>query len=215
MKIGIIGAGNIGVAIGKRLAANGHSVAISFARSPDKLAAAAEEIGHGTTAVTEQQATVHGEVVIIATPWAVTLDVVDRLADALAGKVVWDTTNPLNSDMSGLVLGTTTCAGEEIANAAPKAKVVKAIAPFAEVLQADSTVIAGRKPAVFVCGDDEHARSTVLGLVADLEVDGIDAGPLTLARYTEPLGMLLAQLAYVRGMGARIGAAFLRERQSQ
>ena len=51
----------------------------------------------------------------------------------------------------------------------------------------------------------------LLRLVADIDADGVDAGPLSLARYTEPLGMLLVQLAYVQGMGARIGATLLRE----
>lgn len=48
------------------------------------------------------------------------------------------------------------------------------------------------------------------GLDGDIPANGVDAGPLSLARYTEPLGMLLVQLAYVQGMGARIGAALIR-----
>ena len=64
---------------------------------------------------------------------------------------------------------------------------------------------------MFVCGDDAAARALVLGLVAEIDADGVDAGPLSLARYTEPLGMLLVQLAYGQGMGARIGAALLRD----
>lgn len=133
--------------------------------------------------------------VIIATPWGATLDAVRGLADRLVGKIVWDTTNPLQSDMSGLETGTTTSAGEDIAKAAPGAKIVKAVPPFAEVLHSPSNFIDGHLPGVFVCGDDALARKTVLGLVADIDADGVDAGPLSNARYTEPLGMLLAQLA--------------------
>ncbi|WP_428340981.1 NADPH-dependent F420 reductase [Mycobacterium sp.] len=211
MKIGIIGAGNVGVGIGKRLAAHGHDVVLSFARTSEKVQAAAEAIGCGARAGSPEQAASHGEVVIIATPWAATLDVVHRLADALTGKVLWDTTNPFKADMSGLELGTSTSAGEEIAAAAPGATVVKAVPPFAEVLQSTSTLIDGRTPGVFVCSDDAQARTTVLALIADIDADGIDAGPLSYARYTEPLGMLQVQLAYVQGMGARIGTVLIRE----
>lgn len=211
MKIGIIGAGNVGTGLGKHLAAKGHDIVVSFARSQDKVEAAAEAIGGGARAGSLQAAAVHGEVVIIATPWGVTLDAVREIAPALGNKIVWDTTNPLKADMSGLEIGTTTSAGEQIANAAPGAKVVKAVPPFAEVLHSPSNSIGGHKPGVFVCGDDPDARQTVLGLIADIDADGVDAGPLVNARYTEPLGMLLVQLAYRQGMGARIGSVLIRE----
>ena len=211
MDIGIIGAGNVGTGIGKRLAAKGHQILVSFARSQDKLEAAAQAIGGGARSGLPAEAARFGEVVIVALPWGVTLEAVQAVAGELAGKVVWDTTNPLKPDMSGLTIGTTTSAGEEIARAAPGARVVKAVPPFAEVLHSPSTEIGGGYPGVFVCGDDAEARRLVLGLVAKIGADGVDAGPLMLARYTEPLGMLLVQLAYAQGFGARIGASLLRE----
>jgi len=136
---------------------------------------------------------------------------VQGAADVLAGKVAWDTTNPLKADMGGLEVGTTTSAGEEVAKAAPGARVVKAVPPFAEVLHSSTTEIAGGRPGVFVCGGDAEARRMVMGLVAQIGADGVDAGPLSLARYAEPLGMLLVQLAYAQGFGARVGATLLRE----
>lgn len=211
MKIGIIGAGNVGTGLGKHLAAHGHDIVVSFARSDDKVQAAAQAIGGGSRAGSPDDAARHGEVVIVATPWAATLDVVRQVAVALNGKIVWDTTNPINADMSGLAIGTITSAGEEIAKAAPGAKIVKAVPPFAEVLHSPSNRISGRLPGVFVCGDDADARKAVLALVAEIDADGVDAGPLSLARYTEPLGMLLVQLAYVGGFGARIGSVLIRD----
>jgi predicted dinucleotide-binding enzyme len=184
---------------------------VSFARTPDKVQDAARTIGGGARPGNPEEAARHGEVVIIATPWAVTLQAVRQVGSELAGKVVWDTTNPLKTDMSGLEIGTTTSAGEEIARAAPQAKVVKAVAPFAEVLHSPSNRIGGHLPGVFVCGDDAEARRIVLRLVADIDAEGVEAGPLSLARYTEPLGMLLVQLAYARGFGARIGSVLIRD----
>jgi predicted dinucleotide-binding enzyme len=211
MKIGIIGAGNVGTGIGRRLAAKDHNIVVSFARTPDKVAAAARTIGGGARAGSPAEAADHGEVVIVATPWGVTLDTARELTEHLAGKVVWDTTNPFAPDMGELLIGTTTSAGEEIAKALPGALVVKAIAPFAEVLHSTSTRIGGLKPGVFVCGDNAAARATVFSLVQAIDADPVDAGPLQSARFTEPLGLLVANLAYVRGFGARIGVQLLRE----
>ena len=214
MNIGIIGGGNVGTGIGKRLAAHGHSIVVSFARTQAALDKAAGLIGGSTRTGSAGDAARHGEVVILATPWGATLDAV-REAGALAGKIVWDCTNPLLPDMSGLAIGTTTSGGETVAAAAPGARVVKAVPPFAEVLHSQATTIAGSLPGVFVCGDDDEARAIVAILVGEIGGQAIDAGPLAMARYTEPLGMLLVQLAYARGMGARIGAKLLRDAEGQ
>jgi predicted dinucleotide-binding enzyme len=214
MKIGIIGAGNVGTGIGRLLAAKGHEIVVSFSKTPEALEQAAVLIGGGARPGSLKDAVAHGDVVLLATPWGVTLETVRGLAAELAGKILWDTTNPLKPDMSGLQIGTETSGGEEVAKAAPAALVVKAIAPFAEVLHSPSTRIAGVKPGVFVCGEDAGARKTVLRLIDDLDAAGVDAGPLSLARYTEPLGMLLVQLAYMNGFGARIASVLIQDKPS-
>jgi predicted dinucleotide-binding enzyme len=211
MKIGIIGAGNVGTGLGRRLSAKGYRIVVSFARSPEKVADAARLIGGGAERGTPEEAALFGAVIILATPWAVTLDLVKKVAPMLVGKIVWDTTNPFAPDMSELLIGTTTSAGEEIAKAAPGAKVVKAIPPFAELLHSSTMLIAGHQPGVFVCGDDPAARGTVAALVADVDADPVDAGPLKLSRFTEPLGMLVTNLAYIQGRGARITSVLLED----
>jgi predicted dinucleotide-binding enzyme len=211
VRVGIVGAGNVGTGIGKRLAASGHAVVVSFSKSQDALDQAAASIGNGARAGTVAEAAAHGEVVVLATPWGATREALAQAGGALAGMVLWDCTNPLLPDMSGLALGTTTSGGEQVRAWAPGARVVKAVPPFAEVLHSASTTIAGRLPGVFICGDDAAARAAVARLVREIGADPVDAGPLNLARYTEPLGMLLVQLAYAQGMGARIGAALLRD----
>jgi 8-hydroxy-5-deazaflavin:NADPH oxidoreductase len=211
MRIGIIGAGNVGTGLGKRLAARGHELVVSFSRSQEALDQAVTAIGGGARTGSVAEAALHGDVVVLATPWTVTLAAVREAGSALDGKVVWDCTNPMLPDMLGLALGTTTSGGEEVAAAVAGARVVKAVPPFAEVLHSTSTEIGGSQPSVFVCGDDAVARKQVAHLVAETGADPVDAGPLRFSRYTEPLGMLLVQLAYAQGMGARIGAKLLRD----
>jgi predicted dinucleotide-binding enzyme len=208
MKIAIIGAGNVGTGIAKRLRPWGHEIVLSFSRDPDALKTTAAALG--VTCDTTSKATAASEIVILATPWAATQEAL-RQAGPLGTRILWDATNPLKPDLSGLVLGTDRSGGEQVAAWADGGRVVKAIPPFAELLHAESLLIDGGKPGVFVCGEDAEARRIVAGLVAELGADGVDAGPLSLARYTEPLGMLLVHLAYVGGMGARIGSQLLRD----
>ncbi len=212
MKIAILGPGNVGTGLGKRLAAAGHEIVVSFARTPVKLAGAARAIGHSARAGTPESAVRDGEVILLATPWAATLDLVRSLQPLLVGKILWDTSNAFTPDMSELLIGTTTSAGEEIARVAVGARVVKAIAPFAELLHSPSLLLEGRRPGVFVCGDDRAARGVIASLLTDIAIDAVDAGPLKRARFTEPLGMLVTNLAYVDGMGARINAVLIRDR---
>src|SRR5262249_8566159 len=130
---------------------------------------------------------------------------------ATTGKVLWDCTNALKSDLSGLVIGTNTSGGEEVAKLVPQARVVKAIPPFAEVLHSESVLVGGQKLGVFVAGDDDDARAVVAKLVEDIGAAPIKMGPLALARFIEPSCMLLVRLAYANGFGARLGLALQRD----
>jgi hypothetical protein len=58
------------------------------------------------------------------------------------------------------------------------------------------------RPSLVYCGDDENGKATAAGLIRDTGFDPVDAGPLRIARYTEPFALLVAQLAY-DGTGGR------------
>lgn len=211
MRIGVIGAGNVGTALAKRLVPLGHEVMLSFARDTKKLAAAAATCG--ATYATPAQAVAWADLVALTFPWSA---VADALAAAgnMTGKVVWDCTNPLKPDLSGLVIGTTTSGGEEIARQLPAAMVVKGIPPFAELMHSDDPTIAGCPPGVFVAGDDSSAKQKVAALLAALPASVIDAGGLDAARHIEPAMMLLVRLAYVQRLGPRIALEVLRDRET-
>ena len=206
MKIGIIGAGNLGTGLAKQLTKRGHAVMLSFARDLAKLKTAADSLG--VKAGSPAEAATFGDVIALATPWTATAEALKQVGKVQGEKIIWDCTNALKPDMSGLAIGTTTSAGEEVAKLAAWARVVKAIPPFAEVLHSSNPLVAGSPIGVFVCGDDVEARRIVAGLAQDIGSAPVDAGPLALARYTEPAAMLLAQLAYAQGYGPRIGLTF-------
>ncbi len=126
VKIAIIGAGNAGSSLGKGRAARGHEVVFGVRDPRDaKVQEAVKTTGGKAHATTVQEAASSAEVVVLATPWGATQDAI-RAAGDLRGKIVVDATNPLKPDLSGLALGHTTSAGEEVARWAAGAKVVKA-----------------------------------------------------------------------------------------
>jgi 8-hydroxy-5-deazaflavin:NADPH oxidoreductase len=109
--------------------------------------------------------------------------------------------NALLPDMSGMSVGTTTSAAEEIAKLAPGARVVEALPVFAEVLNSPSRRFGEQQATVFYTGDNEAAKQVVADLLREIDVEPIDAGPLTNSRYVEPAMMLLIQLAYAQKLG--------------
>lgn len=209
MKIGIVGAGNVGTGLTKRLLPKGHTVMLSFSRDADTLKKCA--LALGTRAGSVAEAVQFADVVVLTTPWTATSDALRQAGKPCQGKILWDCTNALKSDMTGLMIGTTTSGGEEVAKLATWARVVKAIPPFAEVLHSSSMLIGGHRATTFVCGDDDEARGIIRQLVDDIGAQPVDAGLLVNARYTEPACMLLVQLAYGRGLGGRIGLSLMQE----
>jgi predicted dinucleotide-binding enzyme len=209
MKIGIIGSGNVGGALGVRFAQKGHQVVFG-SRDPasgdtQKLVAAA---GPTASAATLPNAAQSSDILLLATPWAAAKEVIGTLGN-LKGKILIDAMNPVLPDMSALAIGTTTSAGEQVAQWAAGAKVVKAFNSVGfNVMENPS--FGENRPVMFYCGDDNGAKEKVGSLVDQLGFDGIDAGPLTQARLLEPFALLWVSLAYQAGFGREIAFQFMR-----
>lgn len=209
MKIGIVGSGNMGASMGKTWASKGHEILFSYSKDQDKLQAVAMAAGPRARTGTPADAVAFGEVVLLAVPWAAVTDALEATGP-IRGKTLFSCCNCLKPDLSGLVLGTTTSAAEEIAQQTPEASVVEALPPMAQILAAETHRLSGEQISTFYCGDDAQAKAIVASLLRDLDLEPIDAGPLTSARFVEPAGMLNVQLAYGMGMGPFVGLKALR-----
>jgi hypothetical protein len=209
MKIGIIGAGNVGSVLAQSLTKAGHDVALS-ASSPDSPRLKEAAARSGATAASAAEATASADLVILAIPFAA-LDatLTDEVTAALADKILIDVTNPVAPDYMSLTIGHTTSAGEQVAARLPRTRVVKAFSTIAAPNHG-TPVLGGNRQLLPVAGDDEAAKQTVLELGTQLGFDAVNAGPLQNARYLEPMTELLVQLGYGQGMGTGIGFVLAR-----
>jgi len=159
-RIGIIGAGNIGGNIARRLALAGHQVIVSYARDRSRLAALAAEVG-GTAGEPSEAAA--AEVVVLSVPWGV-IDEALRAAGPLDGRIVIDTTNQFGPS-GALDLGGRTAARVN-AERMPGARYTKSF----NTLTADFQAAAATRPepervVQWIAGDDEAAKTAVASLV--------------------------------------------------
>ena len=189
-RIGIIGNGNVGGALGRGLKRAGHDVR---AVGKDKMAS--------------RETASWAEVILLAIPFAAIDGVVSEVGSVVEGKVLIDVTNALDANM-GLAVGFTTSGAEELQRKVPKARVVKAFnTVFAQHM--DSGRLGDTPLTAFVAGDDAGAKTSVLELAREIGFDAVDAGPLKNARLLEPLAFFNIQLGYALGMGTQIGFKLL------
>ena len=189
MEITIIGTGNMARGIGTRAVAGGHDVTLLGTEQAHAEDLAGELGGASVKAGTVGDP-IAGDVVVLAVWYPVSREVVERYGDQLDGKVVVDITNPLDTDAFEPIVPDAGSGAQEVAAAAPNAKVVKAFnTTFAGTLAGGGNV-AGQPLDVFIASDDENAKRTVAQLVEDGGLRAVDAGPLRRARELEALGYL-------------------------
>ncbi|HYE74281.1 MAG TPA: NADPH-dependent F420 reductase [Blastocatellia bacterium] len=195
MRIGIIGVGNVGSALGTGWVRAGHEVMFGV-RNPDdeKVQRLLSLLGTKAQAAPVADAAKFGEVIVLATPWPAAKDAISQIGD-LSGKILFDCTNPLKPSLDGLELGLDSSGGEQVAEWAKGAKVVKIF----NTTGADNMAkphYGETKLTMLYCGDDASAKETAAKLAADLGFDPVDVGPLKQSRLLEPLAMLWISLAF-------------------
>jgi 8-hydroxy-5-deazaflavin:NADPH oxidoreductase len=186
--IGIIGSGGMAAAIGGLAAKAGHTVEVT-SRDAAKARALAEQIGAGATTGAFGAAPA-GDIVVLAVPYSAVLDVVKQYGEALAGKLLIDITNPINSDFTDFVTPEDSFGAQEIVKAAPAdADVVKAFnTQFSHILAAGP--VEGHPLDVFLAGDDAQAKARVSAFIESLGLRPMDTGQLPMARTLENVALL-------------------------
>lgn len=178
MKIGMIGAGNIGATLARKFVAAGHAVKLAGSKGPDAIREKADTIG--ALAATSQDATRDVDVIILSIPFASIPDVAPVFKDVPAGVTVIDTTN-YYPGRDGKIA--------EVENGMPESvwtsghlgrPVVKTFNALLAHTLAEKGAPRGSvgRIAVPIAGDDPAARALARQLVDDAGFDGVDAGDL-------------------------------------
>lgn len=200
MRIGIVGSGLMGGKLGTLFARAGHEVAFSYSREAQKLTRLTRDAGPNARAGTPADAARGAELVLIAVHWSRVDDALQQAGD-LAGKVLMTCMLPMDSANGSLVVSNTSSGAEELARKVPRARVVSAFntVPSEVLFSVFDAKRDRRRPSLVFCGDDKLANKVAMTLIRDVGFDPIDAGPLRTARYTEPMALLVGQLAYDSG----------------
>lgn len=195
MTTAIIGLGNMGKGLAQRL--SGQTPLLLASRNPDDAAALATTLS-GAQGVSVEAAIEGADIVVLALGYDAALSV--AALPQLGGKIVVDITNPVLPDFSGLQIGHTTSAAEEIQKVASGARVVKGFNTIFAGLFATDRAATSTVP-VFLAGDDQDALSAVSALVEKAGFVPESVGGLDGARLLEPLAMLNIRMGYGLGKG--------------
>jgi predicted dinucleotide-binding enzyme len=191
MKVGVLGTGDVGRVLAQAFVTLGHDVKMGARDAGNAKAAAwaksaGPQASHGTFA----EAARFADVVVLATLGVANESAIRQAGlDSFDGKLVIDTTNPL--DFSGgmpprLAVGHTDSGGEQVQRLLPRAKVVKAFNTVGNA-QMFRPQLAGGPPDMFICGDDEGAKHQMGELLAELGWGVADIGGIEGARYLEAM----------------------------
>jgi predicted dinucleotide-binding enzyme len=203
MKVGVLGTGDVGKALGKAFISLGHEVKIgSRSATNEKALAWAKEMGPKASVGTFADAASFGDIVVLATLGMANESALTAAGpERLKGKVVIDTTNPL--DFSGgmppkLGVVGNDSGGERVQKLLPDANVVKAFntvgSPFMYRPE-----FAGGPPDMFIAGNNDDAKNKVSGILKDFGWGAVhDLGGIESSRYLEAMCIVWV-LSAVRG----------------
>jgi 8-hydroxy-5-deazaflavin:NADPH oxidoreductase len=208
MEISIIGAGDVGGTLGRIWVKKGHHLMFGVRNlQSHNVLNLIRSINSSVKVGTIGEAASFADVIVLAIPWIAVEEAIKSAGD-LSGKILIDPTNPINADLTGLIIESSTSAAEEIAKWAKGSKVVKAFNSIgAKTL--DNLQFGLVRADAFICGDDFKSKTVVKKLATEIGFDTVDAGPLINARVLEYMALLWIQLAYSRQMGPNIAFKLL------
>jgi len=184
-KIGVIGSGNVGSAIGRSWVRAGYEVMFA-SRNLDSDKKLAAEIGARASAGTPKEAAAFGEVLLFAVPYGALPDLGKSLGSALKGKVVLDACNPF-PQRDGAIADTARQRGAGIVSAEllPGARIVRAFNAIGAASMGKAYEQPG-KVGMPIAGDDEQAIEIAEKLIKDLGYQPVLVGGLAMGQYLMP-----------------------------
>ena len=193
-RIGVLGSGNVGTVLANGFLKHGHEV-VRGSREPAKLADWVKQAGPKARAGTFAEAARWAEIVVLAVKGEAAESVLDLTgAEALQGKVVIDTTNPIagSPPVNGVLRYFTTLEDslmERLQRRVPGARFVKAFSIVGNALMVDPK-LPGGPPTMFICGNDAAAKRDVTAILERFGWLTDDLGAVEAARAIEPLCIL-------------------------
>lgn len=187
MKIGIIGAGDVGQTLAKLWIQAGHSVILS-SRHPETLHAIVQELGRSAQAATVAQTAIESELLLLAVNYSTVDEAIAQIAPHVTDKIVIDATNPLRyTDEGGLerVIGDREIAGLVMADKLPNAHIVKAFTTLWTGYLQQHAHRPHPQVAVALAGNASD-KPTVVSLIKDAGFDSVDLGTLADSRPLDP-----------------------------
>jgi predicted dinucleotide-binding enzyme len=193
-KIGIIGSSNVAQALGQGFLQLGHDVMLG-SRDPQKLVDWKDQAGEKAHSGTFREAAAFGDLLVLAVKGTAAEKALEMAgAENLRGKTVIDTTNPIADapPVNGVLQYTTSLGGslmEQLQQAYPDTRFVKAFNSIGSPFMVNPD-FGGEKPSMFICGNDEEAKSEISGILDRFGFEVEDMGQVEAARAIEPLAIL-------------------------
>ena len=197
---GVLGSGEVGQILAKGLKDHGYQVRIG-SRTPAKLADYSKQTG--IPAGTFAEVARWGEAIVLSVAGGAAERVLGMAGrDALHGKLVIDTTNPIADEPpeQGVLTSTTgpnTSLMEQLQRAYPEAKLVKCFSCVGSARMVDPD-FQGTRPTMFYCGNDAGAKAEVARVLGLFGWEAADVGSAAAARAIEPLAQLWCIPGFLR-----------------
>ena len=188
MKIGIVGAGDIGKLYARLWNRAGHEILLS-SRNPEKLTVVAEEIGAGVRVGSVAQAARFGDVVLLAVNYTTIGEAIESIRPHVQDKLVIDATNPLRLKEGGgteRVIGEGEIAGLVMARMLPEARIAKAFTTLWTGHVERHAGVSDPKIAMALAADHEKDRRVVAELIRHAGLEPVDLGSLAESRPLDP-----------------------------
>lgn len=201
----------MGAKLGTIWARAGHEVVFSYARDKQKLERLARDAKGKARAGTPGEAARDADALLLAVHWSRVDDVLKQAGD-VSGKLIVTCSLPMNTDDTDLVIAHTSSGAEALAKKVPKARVVSAFGtvPSEVLFDVFEARRKATRPSLVYCGDEVRSKKAAATLIRDVGFEPVDAGPLRIARYTEPFTLLIARLAYEGDAGPELAYRFER-----